>query len=118
MELKLSEIRDIYTNLGTLKGKALPAILSFTLSVFIDEIEPLFKKTEEIKLDLAKKYGTPTEENPDNYIIKDLEEFGKEWETLLSHVETVGDFSIKLDDLKNIELPVEFFISLKKIVTK
>lgn len=116
MKLTIGEIRDVQLALGKLKDVKLPAKTSYKVAKLVFEVEPIYKRSEEVKDQLIKKYGQPTEENKEIYNITNVEDFAKEWNDFAKEEEEISDIEINISDLGTAELTIDFFLAMSKII--
>lgn len=83
-----------------------PVKISFYLQKNIDAIVALAKEIEESRLTIVKKYGVPSEENPDSYTINpdSIDQANSELNDLLALTQEVSINMMKLDWFDGIDM--------------
>lgn len=114
--MKLNEIIHAMEGVQALLEKNVKASVGYELSLLIEELDKHYTLYTQKRDELAKKYGT-TEDgkqyqiNPEN-----MNAFTKEMEDLLTVEIGIQANKIKLEAIKDIEIPLKSLMSLKPLL--
>ncbi len=118
MDITILEAREMYSALIAFKDKDFPALTTFKILKVVESTEPIFKRSETVKNDLIKKFGTPKEDNSEIYTLPNdkIEDFSKEWDAIMEQIESIPDVTFNIGDFGDVKLPLNFMYALKKII--
>lgn len=122
---KMMSNLDIYNTANSLaeyvrdnKDVVLPVKVNFFLQKNMNELIKMAQEIEESRVEIIKKYGTPDENNPEQYFVPDENqaEATKELEDLFALEQEVPVNMLKLDWFDNVNLSGQQVASLAYMI--
>ena len=118
MKLKLFVIKNLEPVLGKIAKQDMNIQMAYRIGKLIQTLGSELKNIEEHRINLIKKYGTPQEEDNNNYEVlsENKENFVKEYEELLNTEIDIIIEEMSIDDFEGITLSPLDSIALSSIL--
>lgn len=116
MKITLLEVAEAFTAMNAIKeGNELPILIAWAMGDWVTELAPINERYNEQRNDLLKKYGKPSPENTNEFMIQpeNVRKFTPELEKLNAiEVNLNGPKKLNLDELQTAGVKIPPGVSL------